>query len=63
MVEEVNDGDNSTNFENINPNKRAIHIHGRVEHNLVEYAKYYFCGIIEILGGNEFTRKTYYSKR
>jgi hypothetical protein len=24
--------------------KRAIHIHGRMEHNMVRYAKYYSCG-------------------
>jgi hypothetical protein len=44
VVEIVYGGDNSTDSENTNPNQRAIHIHGGMEHNLVEYAKYYFCG-------------------
>jgi hypothetical protein len=39
VVEKINGGDNSIDFENTNPNKRAIHIHGGMEHNLVEYAK------------------------
>jgi hypothetical protein len=41
MVHEVNDGNNSMYSKNTNPNKRAIHIHGRMEHNLARYAKYY----------------------
>jgi hypothetical protein len=45
--EKVNGGDNSTNLRNTNPNKRAIHIHGGMEHNLAEYAKYDYCGSIE----------------
>ncbi len=44
VVEIVYGGGNSTDSENTNPNQRAIHIHGGMEHNLVEYAKYYFCG-------------------
>jgi hypothetical protein len=44
MVEEANGGDNSTNSKDIDPIKRAIHIHGRMEHNLVGYAKHYSCG-------------------
>jgi hypothetical protein len=63
MVEKVNGGKNSTYLENIDPYRRAIHIHGRMEHNLVEYAKYYSCGSIEILGGSEFTRKIDYNRR
>jgi hypothetical protein len=63
MVEKVNGGDNSINSENINLDKRAIHIHGGMEHNLARYAKYYFCGSIEILGGSEFTRKIDYNRR
>jgi hypothetical protein len=63
MVEEVNGGDNSTDSENTNPNRRAIHIHGGIEHNMAEYAKYYSCGSIKILGNSEFTRKTDHSKR
>jgi hypothetical protein len=38
MVEKVNGGDNSTNSENIDLDRRAIHIHGGMEHNLVRYA-------------------------
>jgi hypothetical protein len=38
MVEEVNDGDNSTNLENTNLDKKAIHIHGGMEHNMARYA-------------------------
>jgi hypothetical protein len=48
MVETVNGGDNSTDSENTNLDEKAIHIHGGMEHNLVGYAKYYFCGFIEI---------------
>jgi hypothetical protein len=40
-VETINCGENSTDSENTNSNKRAIHIHGRMEHNLAKYAKYY----------------------
>jgi hypothetical protein len=49
MVKEVNVGDNSTNSKNIDPNRRAIHIHGGMEHNLAGYAKYYSCGSIKNL--------------
>jgi hypothetical protein len=38
-IEEVNGGNNSTNLKNANPYIRAIHIHGRMEHNLARYAK------------------------
>jgi hypothetical protein len=31
--------------------------------NLAGYAKYYSYGSIEILGGNEFIRKTNYNRR
>jgi hypothetical protein len=41
MIEKINGGDNSTNSENTNPNKRAIHIHGGMEHNMARYAKCY----------------------
>jgi hypothetical protein len=44
MMEEVNGGNNSTYSKSIDPNKKAIHIHGRMEHNLVGYAKYYSYG-------------------
>jgi len=33
---------NSIALENTNLKKRAIHIHGRMEHNLVGYTNYYF---------------------
>ncbi len=39
MVEKVNGGDNSTNSKNTNLDKRAIHIHGGMEHHLTKYAK------------------------
>jgi aerobic-type carbon monoxide dehydrogenase small subunit (CoxS/CutS family) len=41
MVEEVNGGDNSTGLANIDLDKRAVHIHGGMEHNLARCAKYY----------------------
>jgi len=63
VVEVVNGGDNSTESENTNLDKRAIHIHGRMEHNLIEYAKYYFYGHIEILGSSEFIREINHSRR
>jgi hypothetical protein len=37
MVEEINGGNNSTDSENTNPNKR-------MEQNLVGSTKYYSCG-------------------
>jgi hypothetical protein len=57
MVEKVNGGDNSIDSKDTNQVRRAIHIHGGMEHNLAEYAKYYFYGSIKFLGGSEFTRK------
>ncbi len=39
MVEEVNGGDNSIDSENIDLDRRAIHIHGGMEYNLAKYAK------------------------
>jgi hypothetical protein len=56
-VEKINGGNNSAYLENTNPNRRAIHIHGRMEHNLVGYAKYYSYKSTKILGGSEFTKK------
>jgi hypothetical protein len=44
IVEEVNGGDNSIDSKNTNPTKKAIHIHGGMEHNLVRYVKYYSYG-------------------
>jgi hypothetical protein len=35
MVEEVNGGNNSTYLRNAYLERRAIHIHGGMEHNLV----------------------------
>jgi hypothetical protein len=32
-VETIYGGSNSTNLENTNPNRSAIHIHGGMEHN------------------------------
>jgi hypothetical protein len=58
MVEVVNGGDNLTNSENKNPNKRAIHIHGRMEHNLARYAKYYSYGCTKFSRSSEFIRET-----
>jgi len=48
MVEEVNRGDNSIDSKKTNLDKRVIHIHGGMEHNLVGYAKYYSCGSTKI---------------
>jgi hypothetical protein len=45
-VDKVNGGNNSIDLENINLNRRAIHIHRGMEHNLAKYAKYYSCGSI-----------------
>jgi len=55
MVEEINGGDNSTNLENTDLDKRAIHIHGGMEHNLVGCANYYSYKNIKISKGSEFT--------
>jgi hypothetical protein len=63
VVGVVYDGDNSTDSENTNPNQKAIHIHGGMEHNLVEYAKYYSYGCIKISGSGEFTREIDHNKR
>jgi len=63
MIEEINGGDNSTNLENTNPNRRAIHTHGRMEHNLAGYAKYYSYGSTKISRGSEFIRKINHNRR
>jgi len=63
VVEIVNGGDNSTNSRNTNPNRRAIHNHVGMEHNLVGYVKYYSCGCIKILGGSEFIREIDHNRR
>jgi hypothetical protein len=57
IVEEVNGRDNSIDSENTNPDIRAIHIHGGMEHNLAGYVKYYSYGNIEITKSSEFTRE------
>ncbi len=41
----------------LNLARRAIHIHGGMEHNLARYAKYCSCGGIKISRGSEFTRE------
>jgi hypothetical protein len=63
MIEEINGGDNSTDSENTNPNRKAIHIHGRMKHNLAGYAKYYSYGSIKISRGSEFIRKINHNRR
>jgi hypothetical protein len=63
MVEKINGGNNSIDLKNTNPDKKAIHIHGGMEHNLVGDAKYYSYENIEILGNRECTRKIDHNKR
>jgi len=41
VVEAIHGGNDSTNSKNTNPDRRAIHIQGRMEHNLAMSAKYY----------------------
>ncbi len=62
-VQEINGGDYSIDLKDIDLDKRAIHIHGGMEHNLAEYAKYYSCGSIEVFGSSEFIRQTKTNKR
>ncbi len=62
-IEVVNGGNNSTYSENINSNRRAIHIHGGMEHNLAEYVKYYSCGCTKISRSSEFTREIDHNRR
>jgi hypothetical protein len=50
-------------IQKMNPNRRAIHIHGWMEHNLVRYAKYYYCGNTNTSRGSEFMRKFHYNRR
>ncbi len=56
-VKKVNGGDDSTDLEYTNPNKRAIHIHVGMEHNLARYAKYYSYGNTWIIRSSEFTKE------
>jgi len=58
MVEEVNGEDNSIDSKHTNLAKRAIHIHGGMEHNFDIYTKYYSCDNTKISRGSEFTKET-----
>jgi len=62
-IEEVNGGDNSTNSKNRNSNKRAIHIHGGMEHDLAIYAIYYSYRSTKILRSSEFTKEIDHTRR
>jgi hypothetical protein len=62
-IETINGENNSTDFKNTNLDKRAIHIHGGMEHNLAGYAKYYSCGRINFLGSSEFTREIDHNRK
>jgi hypothetical protein len=62
-VEVVYGGDNSIDSKNTNPNQRAIHIHGGMEHNLVRYPKYYSYGRTKVSGSSGFIREIDHSKR
>jgi hypothetical protein len=62
-IEKVNGGNKLINLEDIDLAKRAIHNHGRMEHNFAGYAKYYSYGSIKISGGSEFTREIDYSRK
>jgi len=57
VIEVVNGGNNSINLKITNLDRMAIHIHGRMEHNLVKYAKYYSYGYIKISRSSEFIRE------
>jgi hypothetical protein len=50
-------------IQNIDPNRRAINMHGKIEHNLAECAKYYSHKSTKKSGSNEFTREFDYNKR
>jgi hypothetical protein len=63
VAKEVNGGDNSSNLENMNPNKKAIHIHGGMEHKLVGYAKYYSYESIKFIGNSEFIKETNHNRK
>jgi hypothetical protein len=51
MVQNFNGGNNSIDLENIIINRRAIHIHGGMEHNLAMYANSYSCGSTKLSRG------------
>jgi hypothetical protein len=63
MIKVVNGGDNSTDSKNTDLNRRAIHIHGGMEHNMARYAKYNSYGSTKISKGNEFIRETNHNRR
>ncbi len=63
MILKNNVGDNLIDPENTNLDRRAIHIHGTMEHNLAEYAKYYSCGNTKIIRSSEFIRETNHNRR
>jgi hypothetical protein len=63
MIEEINGGNNSTDSKNTNPNRRAIHIHGRMKHNVAGYTKYYSYGSTKISKGSGFIRKINHNRR
>jgi hypothetical protein len=63
MIEKINGGYNSIDSENTDPKKRAIHIHGRMEHNLAKVAKCYSYKNTKISRGSDFTRKIDYNRK
>ncbi len=63
IVEEVNGGDNSTNSKNKDLEERAINIHGGMEHDMAEYANYYYYGSTKSSRNSEFTNETDHSKK
>jgi hypothetical protein len=62
-VEAINGGNHSIDSKNKNLDKRAIHIHGGMEHNLIKYAKYFSYGRTKISRSSEFTRETHHNRR
>jgi hypothetical protein len=52
-----------SNSENTDPNTRAIHIYGGIEHNLAGFDQYYSYGSTKISRGSEFTRKLNHIRR
>jgi hypothetical protein len=61
MVEVVNGGNNSTYSKNTNQDRRAIHIHGGMEHNMDKSTKYYSCGRTK-MSSSEFTREVNHNR-
>jgi hypothetical protein len=62
-VEVVKGGNNSIDSKNTNPNKRAKHIPGGMEHNLAGYAKYYSSGHTKNLRNSESTKEIDHSRK